>query len=252
MVEFKIHDFGQVICASKNHVKAFLDPQKFSMRSLNFTENNHHIMIDEDRPKKSTGSNIHKTEPKPSGHSSGAPYIIQVKRNQTVEELRCVGADLRRADDGTVPCGNGSETLVCGAKKPWLKSIFSWVTCCDSPYQRHQALLDGTAPAPHDQHQSKRLSDHHTLVQRGGLLQPNRIHKHTAWILLGKLLIFFGKNNTLDCRGRTECSECKLRIIPKIWRGYIEICMSHQVSFQTLRLHPLLQVVDGIKCLVLD
>lgn len=110
MVEFKIHDFGQVICASKNHVKAFLDPQEFSMRSLNFPENNHRIMIDADRPKKSTGSNIHKTEPKPSGHSSGAPYVIQVERNQAVEEFRCVGADLRRADDGTVPCGNGSET----------------------------------------------------------------------------------------------------------------------------------------------
>lgn len=28
--------------------------------------------------------------------------------------------------------------------------------------------------------------------------------------------------------------------------------LSHQVFFYTLRLHPLPQVVDGIKCLILD
>lgn len=30
------------------------------------------------------------------------------------------------------------------------------------------------------------------------------------------------------------------------------LLLSHQVSFHTLRLHPLPQVGDGIKCLVLD
>lgn len=40
----------------------------------------------------------------------GAPYIVQVKRNQTVEEFRRVGAALMRADDGTVPWEDGSKT----------------------------------------------------------------------------------------------------------------------------------------------
>lgn len=52
MVEFKIHDFGQVVGAGKNHVKAFLDPQEFKIRSLNFTENNNRTMIDTDRTRK--------------------------------------------------------------------------------------------------------------------------------------------------------------------------------------------------------
>lgn len=125
------------------------------------------------------------------------------------------------------------------------------VTCCDSPYQRHQAQLDGTAPAPHDQHQPKRLTDHETLVQRGGLLQPNRKH-NTQPASFSENSNLLWQNNTLDWSSWTECSECNLRIILKIWRSYFGKCMFHQVSFYALRLHPLPQVVDGIKCLILD
>ncbi len=54
-------------------------------------------------------------------------------------------------------------------------SVSSLSTCCDGPYQRHQTHLDRTAPGPHDEHHPERLTDHQTLVQRGGLRQSDKL-----------------------------------------------------------------------------
>lgn len=90
------------------------------------------------------------------------------------------------------------------------------ITCCNSPHQWYQTQLDGTAPAPHDEHQPERLAGNKTLVQRGGLLQPNAKH-NTQPATMSENSNLLWQNNAVVCSSQAECSECNLWIIPKIW-----------------------------------
>lgn len=96
MVKFEIHDFGQIVCAGENHVKAFLGQH----RGFSLDGNFHEAEL------KGQGENAEKhssKESKPSSHSPGTPYVVQVQWDQAVQELRRVSAALGGADDGAVP-----------------------------------------------------------------------------------------------------------------------------------------------------
>lgn len=149
-------------------------------------------MIDTDRTRKAQKATFTtwKIQTIQSTNQSGAPYIVQVRRNQTVEELRRVGATLRRADDGTVPCENVSKTWERGAKT-WLKcSFFCWGLV-------HHLLRQPLPAAPDTAGRDCTSSPRSTPAQEAHWARDTRPARwtapakqkpqHTACILLRKL-----------------------------------------------------------------